>query len=89
MNLKYLLAAASFSGMALTNVQAGEWADACVDRLEADGRDTSGCSCLEAEIMANPALEEEFIALSAIENPDERYQAASSAARAAMDKCTR
>ena len=85
-----LAIAASAFGVALfTSAQAGEWADACAARLEADGRDTSGCYCLEEEITANPALAEDFAALSEIEDPAERYAAASSEAQAAMDKCTR
>jgi len=68
---------------------AGEWADACVARLEADGRNTSGCQCLEDAIAASPALEEEFRALAEIADPKARYEAASADARAAMDDCTR
>jgi hypothetical protein len=68
---------------------AGEWADACVARLEADGRNTSGCQCLEDAIAANSALEEEFRALAEIADPKARYEAASADARAAMDDCTR
>ena len=68
---------------------AGEWADQCVERLEADGRDTSGCSCLEAEIEANPEMEDEFLDLAEISDPEERYEAASEEAQDAMDSCTR
>lgn len=89
MFLKNILAAALFAGTFGAAAQAGEWANACVDRLEADGRDTSGCACLEAEIIANPSLEEEFIALGEIEDPVERYSTASADAQAAMNKCTR
>ncbi|MCB2112204.1 MAG: hypothetical protein R3C42_02035 [Parvularculaceae bacterium] len=68
---------------------AGEMADACVARLEADGRDASGCGCIEAEVEANPALEEEFRDLAEIDDPAERYAAASDEARDVMDSCTR
>ncbi len=67
---------------------AGEWADACTATLEADGRDASGCSCLEEEIDAN-GLADEFLQLAEIADPAERYDAASDDAKAAMDKCTR
>ncbi len=68
---------------------AGEMTDKCVARLAAEGRDTSGCSCLEDRITANPALEEEFRDLGEIEDATERYDAASDDAKAAMDACTR
>jgi len=79
------VAAATLSSAAF----AGEMADACVARLEAEGRDTSGCGCLEAEVEANPSLEAEFRDLGEIEDPAERYAAASDDAKAAMDACTR
>ena len=78
-------AAAALSAVAF----AGELTDACVARLEADGRDTSGCSCLEDSIAGNAALEEEFRSLAEIEDSAERYEAASDDAKAAMDACTR
>ena len=68
---------------------AGEWADACKTRMEADGRDPSGCSCLEAKIAETPSLESEFRALGEIEDPAARYASASDDAKAAMDSCTR
>lgn len=77
--------AAALAGAAF----AGELTDACVARLEADGRDTSGCSCLEDAIAGNAALEEEFRDLAEIEDSSERYEAASDEAKAAMDACTR
>ncbi|MEZ5920885.1 MAG: hypothetical protein R3C60_05980 [Parvularculaceae bacterium] len=80
---------AAMAALFVTPALAGEWADACKERLEADGRDTSGCTCLEDEINANPGLEEEFQTLAAIEDPAERYGEASDAAKAAMDACTR
>lgn len=68
---------------------AGEWADRCVERLKADGRDTSGCSCLEERINADPSLADEFTKLAEIADPAARYAAASASAKAAMDACTR
>ncbi len=80
-----IAAAAAFT----SSVNAGEMADACIAALEADGRDTSGCTCLEEEVTADAALEEEFLTLGEIADPAERYEAASDGAKAAMDKCTR
>ena len=88
MLVKLGLPAAAMAGAMLSAALAGEWADACVATLEADGRDSSGCACLEAEIEAND-LADEFLALAEIEDPAERYDAASADAQAAMDKCTR
>lgn len=68
---------------------AGELADSCKARLEADGRDTSGCTCLEERVAGDPALTEEMTRLGEIEDPAARYEAASDAAKAAMDACTR
>lgn len=85
-----LIIALGAAATALTAVAyAGEMADACVARLEAEGRDTSGCSCLEDRIAADPALESEFRELGTIEDPAARYAAASDDAKAAMDACTR
>jgi hypothetical protein len=78
-------AIAAFSGVAY----AGDLADACVARLEAEGRDTSGCTCLEDELAANPDLEAEFRELGEIEDAAERYASASDDAKSAMDACTR
>ncbi|MFZ5618545.1 MAG: hypothetical protein ACOZAA_14620 [Pseudomonadota bacterium] len=78
-------AAAAVTGVAL----AGEMTDKCVARLAGEGRDTSGCGCLEDRITGNAALEEEFRDLGEIEDPTERYEAASDEAKAAMDACTR
>lgn len=89
MTFKLSIAATAATALLISGATAGEWADACVERLEADGRDSSGCSCLEAEIEANPSLEDEFTALAAIEDPAERFDAASGDAQAAMAKCTR
>lgn len=79
------LAVSVFTSFAL----AGDLADQCAARLEADGRDTSGCACLEERVMADPALAEEFTQLATIEDAAERYAAASDNAKAAMDACTR
>ena len=68
---------------------AGEMADACVARLQAEGRDTAGCGCLEGKVAADPALQAEFRSLAEIDDRDARYAAASDAAKAAMDACTR
>jgi hypothetical protein len=87
--MKIIIALGAAAAALSAAAYAGEWADACVARLEADGRDTSGCSCLESEIEANPALEGEFRELSEIEDPAERYAAASEDAKAAMNACTR
>lgn len=89
MKPKVLLSSAAFLGLTATGAAAGEWADACTERLEADGRDTSGCVCLEEQINANADLVEEFQALGEIEDPGERYASASDDAKAAMDACTR
>lgn len=85
-----ILVIAGAAAAALTAVSyAGEMADACVARLEAEGRDTSGCGCLEEKVAADAALAEEFRTLGEIEDPAARYAAASAAAKAAMDACTR
>ena len=79
------LAASLLSGAAF----AGDYADQCKARLEADGRDSSGCTCLEEHITSDPALAAEFTELATIEDPAARCAAASDAAKAAMDHCTR
>lgn len=89
MILKHLFVASAALGGVWAGAHAGELADACTATLEAEGRDPSGCACLENEVMADPALQEEFMALGEIEDPAERYEAASDEAKAAMDKCTR
>jgi len=88
MKLKCFFAGAATAGLAFSPSFAGELADACVAALEADGRDTSGCACLEEEALAN-GLVDEFTALGEIDDPAERYASASDEAKAAMDKCTR
>ena len=89
--MKYPVVFASFLGVSALwlPASAGEMADACTAQLEAEGRDASGCSCLEEEVMANPSLAEEFQELGSIADPEERYSSASADAQAAMDKCTR
>lgn len=89
--MKSLTATAAFvaMGLLMTSASAGEWADACTERMEADGRDASGCVCLEGEIEANPSLEDEFMSLAEIEDPAERFEDASADAQAAMQACTR
>lgn len=82
-----LIGAAATALSSIAN--AGEMTDACVARLEAEGRDTSGCSCLENKIAGDAALEAEFRDLGEIDDPSERYDAASDDAKAAMDACTR
>lgn len=89
MKIKWLLGAACAAAAALGAASAGELADACKARLEADGRDTSGCTCLEEHVQNDPALVEEMTKLGEIDDPAERYEAASDAAKAAMDACTR
>lgn len=86
--MKFTIAGAAVAAVFATAAFAGELADACAAALEADGRDTSGCACLEEEVIAND-LVDEFLALGEIADPAERYAAASAEAKAAMDKCTR
>ncbi len=88
MMLRNGLALAAFAVASISLVNAGDLADACVAALEADGRDTSGCACLEEEVMANDLMEE-FLELGEIADPADRYEAASDEAKAAMNKCTR
>lgn len=87
--MKLLIAMGAAAAALTAAAAAGEMTDACVARLEAEGRDTSGCSCLEGKIAGNSALEAEFRELGEIEDPAERYDAASDDAKAAMDACTR
>lgn len=89
MNMKWLLGAVCAMVIGVTGAAAGELADACAARLEADGRDTSGCACLEEQVAGDAALEEEMTKLGAVEDAAERYDMASDAAKAAMDACTR
>jgi hypothetical protein len=84
-------AVAGLAGLSLlaSSANAGEWADQCVERLKADGRDTSGCACLEERINKDPSLIDEFRRLGEIADPAARYAAANASAKAAMDACTR
>jgi len=85
-----ILVAVGVAAAALNSIAyAGDMADACVARLEAEGRDASGCGCLEDKIGADAALADEFRTLAEIADPAARYAAASAAAKAAMDACTR
>lgn len=88
MIVKTICIAAAAAGAMLSAGYAGEWADACVATLEGEGRDASGCACLEEEIVVND-LVDEFLELAEIADAAERYDAASDEAKAAMDKCTR
>jgi len=76
------------SGAVFSSAYAGEMAESCTAKLEAEGRDASGCQCLEDAVVTG-GLEEEFSALGEIEDPAARYEAASDEAKAAMDQCTR
>jgi hypothetical protein len=89
MKVQLLCAASAAAFFVIGAASAGELADACAARLEADGRDTSGCTCLEEKVQDDAALAEEMTALADIDDPAERYAAASPAAQAAMDACTR
>ena len=87
--MKLIFALGAAAATLTAAAYAGEMKDACIAKLEADGRDTSGCGCLEEKIAATPGLEEEFQELGEIDDPAERYEAASDEAKAAMDACTR
>ncbi len=88
MKIRELLVMAAGAAAIGSAATAGDFADACVATLEAEGRDASGCACLEEEIVAN-GLEDEFLSLGEIADPADRYAAASDEAKAVMDKCTR
>ena len=89
MMLKIFFASALSAGVLAASAAANELEDACVAQLEAEGRDTSGCGCLADMVSGNADLEEEFTALAEIADLEERYDAASDDAKAAMDACTR
>lgn len=89
MKLRIFVASAFSAGVLAASAAANELEDACVAALEAEGRDTSGCSCLVDAIEDDAALVEEFTALGEIADLGERYEAASDDAKAAMDACTR
>ncbi len=88
MKIRLIFAAVVAAGAMNATASAGELADACAAALEAEGRDTSGCTCLEEQVVAND-LVDEMLALGEIADPSERYEAASPEAKAAMDMCTR
>lgn len=87
--MKTVFAGASALSLLFGAAYAGEMADQCKAAMEAEGRDASGCQCLEDAVSGNDALIEEFLALGEIADPAERYAAASDEAKAVMDKCTR
>lgn len=87
--MKFAIIFGAIAAASLSAAAAGPMADACIAKLEAEGRDTSGCSCLEDKVMASAALQEEFTKLAEIADLGERYTAASDEAKAAMDACTR
>ena len=89
MTIEKVLAGVFAASLLTTAASAGEWADRCVETLEAEGRDTSGCQCLEDAIDGDEDLIAEFLELAEISDPAERYAAASGEAQAAMDQCTR
>ncbi len=78
---------AAVSAMSASTVSAGELADQCSAVLDAEGRDSAGCTCLEETVSASSALQEEFVALGAIADRDERWSQASDAAKEAMSSC--
>lgn len=77
------------ASMVIGTASAGEWADACRATLEGEGRDASGCDCLEEAIIDDEALIEEFAGLGEIADPAERFDSASDEAKAIMLSCTR
>ncbi|MEO0878475.1 MAG: hypothetical protein AAFY22_02065 [Pseudomonadota bacterium] len=85
------LASAAFCAVSIFAgaASAGELANQCKAAMEAEGRDASGCQCLEDAIAGDEALVAEFLALGDIADPAERYAAASDGAKAVMDQCTR
>ena len=89
MKFEKVLAGVFAASLLTTAASAGEWADACIATLEAEGRDTSGCQCLEDAIDGNEDLIAEFLELGEISDPAERYASATSDAQAVMDQCTR
>ncbi|MFQ5562083.1 MAG: hypothetical protein ACE5FO_00795 [Parvularculaceae bacterium] len=87
MRIYYAIAAAVAASIGAGAALAGELADQCTVLLESEGRDASGCSCLEETVLADPALQEEFEALGEIADKDERWSEASDAAKDAMASC--
>lgn len=89
MKIQTVLAAAFAASTLISVTNASELEDACVARMEADGRDPAGCTCLIEAIGDDESLIAELTELGAIDDPAERYSQASDAAKAAMDQCTR
>jgi len=89
MKIEKVLAGVFAASLLTSAASAGEWADACTETLEAEGRDASGCQCLEDAIDGDDGLIEEFLALGEIGDAAERYSSASDEAKAVMDQCTR
>ena len=87
--MKKLAALSAFFALFTVNANANTMLDDCKARMEADGRDPAGCDCLIAEVESDPDLIDEFMSLGDIDDPAARYEAASDAAKAAMDACTR
>lgn len=83
----YSLTFAAFAAVGAGAASAGEMADQCTALLESEGRDASGCSCLEEKVLADPALQEEFAVLGEIEDREQRWSDASDAAKEAMASC--
>ena len=79
---------AGFAMFAMS-AEANQMVEDCKARMDADGRDPSGCQCLMDAVSSSDALMEEFASLGEIDDPAERYAAASDDAKAAMDSCTR
>ena len=87
--MRKVIAVSTALAMFAMGAEANEMVAQCEARMEADGRDPSGCQCLFDAVSGDAALQSEFESLGEIEDPAERYAAASAAARAAMDSCTR
>lgn len=87
MKIFYAIAAGAAATFIVGAAWAGDLADQCTALLESEGRDTSGCTCLEEKVLADPALQEEFAKLGEIADKDERWAQASDAAKEAMAMC--
>lgn len=59
----------------------------CVDVISTEGGDTSDCACLAAQADGDYALSAELIALADLGSAEERYDAASPDAQAAIEAC--
>ncbi|MBT8471610.1 MAG: hypothetical protein HKN14_06900 [Marinicaulis sp.] len=87
--MKHLLTIGAAAAAMFGAANAGEWADACTATLEAEGRDASGCQCLEDAIAGDEALIAEFLELGEVADASERYEQGSDEAKSVMDSCTR